>query len=86
MTIEDYETGISRKYKLGPDIVEECEAVASLPESNHPGWSPIFEPVEFNEAHGPLAIEDYRLSTDELHSWAVRATTLRSTIAERSKR
>ena len=84
MPIEDYEAGIGRKHKLGPDIVEECEAVVSLPESDQPGWSPIFEPIEFNEEHGPLSIENYRLSQDDLRYWAVRATDLRSSIVERA--
>ena len=32
MTIEGYEMGIFRKFKLGPDVIEECAAVASLAE------------------------------------------------------
>ena len=82
MTIQDYESGISRKYKLGPDIIEECQAVASLSEADQQGWSPLFEPVEFNDEHGPLTIENYRLSQDQLRSWAVRATNIRSSIVE----
>ena len=84
MPVEDYEAGIGRKYKLGPDIVEECETVASMSEADQPDWSPMFEPVEFNEVHGPLVIENYRLSQDDLRYWAVRATDLRSSIVERA--
>ena len=66
MVIEDYEPNLARKFKLGPDIVEECEAVSLLTESSQPLWRPIFEPIQFNEEHGPLTIEDYRLSQDQL--------------------
>ena len=42
--IEGYESGHSRKYKMGPDIVEECVAVIQMPEPHEPQWKPIFEP------------------------------------------
>ena len=45
MTIEGYENGLGRKYRLGPDIIEECGEVTTLPEPVEPGWSPIFEPI-----------------------------------------
>ena len=48
MTIEDYEPGISRKFRLGPDIVEECNAVKELPDQAQPEWKPLFEPNDFN--------------------------------------
>ena len=62
MTIEGFETNISRKHKLGPDIVDECLAVIQLPEPDQQNQSPLFEPVEFNDEHGPLIIENYRLT------------------------
>ena len=48
-------------------------------------WAPLYEPNEFNEAHGPLVIDNYRLSEEELRSWAERCTNVRVTIVERSK-
>ena len=60
MVIEDFEAGINRKFQLGKDIIEEVEAVQSLPEQEQPGWSPLFEPISYNEEHGPLLIENYR--------------------------
>ena len=49
-------------WPMGPDIVEECLAVAALPRDVDERWSPLFEPAEFNEEHGPLLVDDYRLS------------------------
>ena len=57
-----YEMGQERKWPLGPDIVEECQAVEELPEVEPDAWRPLFEPADFNEAHGPLEIEAYRLT------------------------
>ena len=58
MAIEGFETGINRKFKLGPDLVEECMAVIKMPDpANHAphgdqsDWQPIFEPHDFNEQH-----------------------------------
>lgn len=67
-------------FPLGPDVVEECQAVAQLSRDSVENWSPLFEPVEFNETHGPLLVEDYRLSPSELRTWAERAIQLRSAI------
>ena len=51
MAIEGYETGINRKFKLGPDLVEECMAVIQMPDDDQSDWQPIFEPHDFNEQH-----------------------------------
>ena len=75
-----------RKWPLGPDIVEECQAVAALPlEEENDHWAPLFEPTKFNAEHGPLKLEDYRLSADELKEWAERAVVIRASIAEKAK-
>lgn len=57
MKIQDYEAGQDRKWPLGPDIVEECKAVEALPEVDMNDWVPLFEPVNFNQTHGPLTLE-----------------------------
>ena len=71
-------------WPLGPDVVEECRAVAELPAVDSDSWSPLFEPVEFNEAHAPLQVEDYRLSQEELKTWAERVIMLRTAISDRA--
>ena len=48
-------------------------------------WSPIFEPTDFNEAHAPLKLSAYRLSTDELRSWAERVVKIRVAIKDKAK-
>ena len=85
MSIDNYEAEQERKYPLGPDIVEECQAVAALPLVDPDTWLPLFEPHDFGRANQPLLVEQYQLSQDELHNWAVRAIKLRKSIAERAK-
>ena len=62
MCIENYEQDQERKWPLGPDIVEECQAVANLEEGDPDQWAPLFDPQAFNEANQPLTLEQYRLS------------------------
>ena len=56
MAIDGYEAGRDRKWQLGPDIIEECKAVTELPAVDQEQWKPVFEPTDFNDAHGPLLI------------------------------
>ena len=69
MTIENYESGVDRKFGIGPDIVEECEEVDSLQPVDPDSWKPLFEPNEFNNTHGPLLKENYKLSETEINTW-----------------
>ena len=55
-----YEAGQRRNWPLGPDVVAEVQAVANLQAVDEAGWAPLFEPVDFNEAHGSLQLEEYR--------------------------
>ena len=66
MTIKDYELEQERRFQLGPDIVQECQAVDSYSEDRREEWAPLFDPDDFNKRHGPLMIEKYRLSPLEL--------------------
>ena len=85
MIINDYEVGQQRKWPLGPDIVEECQAVDELPAVDPDHWTPLFEPTDFNDNHGPLQLEDYRLSQEELKRWAERCTAIRAAIVQRAR-
>ena len=85
MRVEDYQENEERKWPLGPDIVEECQAVANLPDAGIEGWVPVFEPTDFNTEHGPLEIEAYRLPREELRRWAERGSELREAIVERAR-
>ena len=82
MVIGDYKRHEEWKWPLAPDIIEECQAVANLPEDDQDAWSPCFEPYDFNAAHGPLTLENYRFSRDALEEWAVRAIKIRAKIIE----
>ena len=72
------------RWPLGPDIVEECSAVAAMPAVDPDDWVPLFEPNDFVEANGLLEIEQYRLPSEDLQTWADRAVRLRASIAERA--
>ena len=74
-----------RMWPLGPDVFEDCQAVAELPSIEEGSWAPLFEPTEFNDTHGPLLLEDYQLEHDELRKWAERTVKIRAMIAEKAK-
>ena len=72
----------SYRYSLGPDIVEECNAVAALPIVDPDSWVPLFDPHDFVEAQGPLQVEQYQLPSEDLQTWAERAVKLRANIVD----
>ena len=81
-----FEMGQERKWPLGPDIVEECQAVEELPAAEPDAWKPLFEPTEFNDAHGPLEVAAYKLTDAQLLQWAQRCVKIRAEIAEKAMR
>ena len=76
---------LNLKWPLGPDIIEECKEIDALPTVDPAHWKPLFEPADFNNEHGPLVLENYRLSQDDMLSWAERVIKLRADIVERAK-
>ena len=73
---------VDRKHALGPDVVEECAAVALIEEPAE--WKPLFEPNDFNEEHKPLTLEGYKLSEEELEVWGETCTKIRQKIMKRA--
>ena len=51
VTIGADEPEQERKWPFGPDIVDECQAVASLEAVDPERWAPLFDPSSFNEEH-----------------------------------
>ena len=84
MIVENYESGNDRKHAMGPDIIEECIAIHSMPEVDPDTWAPLFDPNAFSEAHRPLQVDDYALSHTELRQWADRCSRLRAQIQQKS--
>ena len=41
-------------------------------------WELLYDPELLLEEHGPLLIEDYRLSEEELKEWATLCTMIRA--------
>ena len=68
--VEDFHEGEDHKIPLGPDIVEECQAVQNMEEVNDDEWAPLYEPNDFNEVHKPLQVEQYKLPEEDLLTWA----------------
>ena len=60
--------------------------MANLEEVDPDQWAPLYEPTDFNEVHGPLTIEEYRLPEDDLKTWAERCSRIREAIVEKSRR
>ena len=72
------------RWPLGPDIVEECSAVADLPVVEQDDWAPLFEPHDFAEEHGPLELDNYMLPQEDLKRWAEKVALLRAAIVSRA--
>ena len=62
ITIESFEQGEQQRWPIGPDIVEECEEVQALQPADDQAWAPLFEPERYNKDHGPLQVENFKLS------------------------
>ena len=70
---------------MGPDIIAELEEMASVDEDLLAVLAPHFDPVTFQEVTSNPKTEEYRLDTEELRRWGVRATTIREQILEKAK-
>ena len=44
MAIDDGQDDQERKWPLGPDIVEECQAVSTIPNEESNEWNILFDP------------------------------------------
>ena len=85
ITVDGFEVDLMQMWPLGPDIIEECKAVAGIQPDDIESWVPLFEPADFNDAHGPLKLEDYQLSQEELKTWAERVIKIRADIMQKAK-
>ena len=45
MLIEDYQVDLHRKFELGPDVIEECQAIEEQEKVDPMEWEPVFEPT-----------------------------------------
>lgn len=87
IAIEGYAAGFDRKFALGPDIVEELQALLESEDEGDPGeWQALFDLDAFTEANQPLSLDRFRLSEEELREWAERLTRLRAEIEGRAGR
>ena len=85
MVVQGYELEQERKWQLGEDIIEECQSIEQLDTVDELQWMPLFEPTQFNEQHGPLEQEKYRLAAAQLEEWALRAVKIRASILKKSQ-
>ena len=80
MVVQGYELEQERKWPLGEDIIEECQAIEQLSTLDEEQWTPLFEPTQYNEQHGPLELQNHRLTAAQLEEWALRAVKIRASI------
>ena len=85
LDLQQFEAGQDRKLPMGPDLVEECSDVADLPQVEPGNWKPLFEPLRFNEANGPLTLEEFKLNPDLLRYWAEACSKMRKDVTSRSE-
>ena len=75
--MDNFQEEEERRWPLGPDVADECEAVASLPEVDPSEWVPLFEPTSFSSDNAPLEVDRFRLSAEELKEWSERSARIR---------
>ena len=87
MVIEDFEEGLPRKHSISPDLVEELSAVFDLPEDEQVSqWRAFFDPEHFTQENQPLSLDRFKLTTEELRTWAERMTRMRADITAKADR
>ena len=85
IVLDNFEVDVNRKHALAPDIVEELEQMwTEGVEGDEDEWRPLFDPDDFTQANQPLSLDRFRLTEDELKSWAERLSRLRASITERA--
>ena len=86
MAIEVFAPGFDRKHALGPDIVEELQALQEEEaDDDQEEWQALFDIDAFTRANQPLLLDRFRLSEEELKTWAERCTKLRTVIEVKAK-
>ena len=48
MIVSNDEDHKYEKWSMGPDIVEECQALTELQRDGEDQWKPLFDPTDFN--------------------------------------
>jgi len=74
------EERISRKLMVD-HIIEALSAIQQFEEQ--PDWEPLFDPSVFVRSNDELAIANYEMNEEELHSWCVRGINIRKSIDQR---
>ena len=85
IVLDNFAVDVNRKHALAQDIVEELEQMwTEGVEGDEDDWQPLFDPDDFTQANQPLSLDRFRLTEDELKSWAERLSRLRASITERA--
>lgn len=74
------------RYAVGPDIVEELRELAIEAPADPDEWQAAFDPDAFTSANQPLSLTRFRLTEEQLRSWAERLTRMRAEVEARAKR
>ena len=62
--------GQRSRYAIGPDLVEELEEVVHDDDEDLEAWQATFDPETFTQENQPLSLDRFRLSEEELKTWA----------------
>ena len=80
-----WQPGQLERLPIQSSIDQEKELYDDLEIDDQDGWELLFDPVEFNEKHKPLQLENYKLMKDDLANYAVELTEVRATINSKAK-
>ena len=62
--------GQRSRYAIGPNLVEELEEVVRDVDEDLEAWQAIFDPEAFTQENQPHSLDRFRLSEEELKTWA----------------
>lgn len=77
VSIQTWNPGEAERSLIGPALKVEKELYDDLEVDADDGWELLFNPIEFNNEHKPLLLENYKLSKEELHKYAAQLTQIR---------
>ena len=84
VSLQDQHPDLRSNWQMVDDIIEQREAQMELempPQLQEPV---LFDPKAFQDAHGELKLQDYRMNDGELEEWAMRTVHIRATIDDRT--
>ena len=70
---------------MGPDVALEVDNMYRLDIDRLPVWTPLFDPIAFQQQHKDIKLTDWKLEEPELQAWAARAIEIRADIDRKAR-